>query len=436
MNTSEKISEIDQLTFVGTNNISSRETLITLYKRIRAFTEELCILLLTEDYVIQSMPDVSPTKWHLAHTTWFWEAFVLRKFDKNYKSINDQYNYLFNSYYVQVGERWTRSNRGLLSRPTVEQVYEYRHDVDKAMFNFFTETDDKDIHNMNVNINIGLNHEQQHQELMLTDIKHVFSINPLYPVYKENSTETSREIQQIKWIEFDEGVKEIGYNGNDFFYDNEKPRHKVYLNSYQLASRLVTNAEYIEFIEDGGYNEVTLWLSDGIAAVENNGWSAPLYWEKINDEWHYYTLNGFKKVNPYEPVCHVSQYEADAFAQWYGARLPTESEWENASANIKLEGNFVDNRHFHPLATKEGKGLQQMYGDLWEWTRSDYAPYPGYKIPPGAIGEYNGKFMSGQVVLRGGSCATSLNHIRNTYRNFFPPAARWQFMGIRLAKDS
>ncbi len=418
----------------------NREELIKRYKSVRDFTHTLCKPLVTEDYVIQSMADVSPTKWHLAHTSWFFEAFILSKVHKEYKSLHPQYNFLFNSYYVQVGERHTRSYRGLLSRPTVEQVYEYREYVNKNMIDFLENIDEKTFNEFSFVVEVGLNHEQQHQELLLTDIKHVFSANPLNPVYIEkNNSILNKDVPPMEWINFNEGLYEIGFDEKSFCYDNETPRHKEFVQSFKLGSRLITNKEYIEFINDGGYKNAPLWLSDGWATVEKENWKAPFYWEKKDGEWWNFTLTGFRKVNPEEPVCHVSFYEAEAFAHWAGARLPTEAEWETASSNLDIEGNFVENQYFHPTALKNNNGeksLRQMFGDVWEWTRSSYSPYPGYKTLPGALGEYNGKFMSSQLVLRGGSCATSETHIRKTYRNFFPPNARWQFMGIRLAKDS
>ena len=421
------------------SNKIDRESLINRYKSVRNFSHKLCKPLVTEDYVIQSMPDVSPTKWHLAHTSWFFEAFILSKAEKNYKSLHPQYNFLFNSYYVQVGERHTRAYRGLLSRPTVEQVYEYRSYVDKNMLHFLENSDDKTFNDFAFVVEVGLNHEQQHQELLITDIKHVFSVNPLKPVYKEISYEQTNNIPPLEWMNFEEGIYEIGFGENTFCYDNETPRHKEFVQSFKLGTRLITNKEYIEFMEDGGYKNAALWLSDGWATVEKENWNAPFYWEKKDDEWWNFTLNGFRKVELNEPVCHVSFYEADAFAHWSGSRLPTEAEWETASTNIQIKGNFVESEKFHPTPIESNDGektLRQLYGDVWEWTRSSYAPYPGYKPLPGALGEYNGKFMSSQMVLRGGSCATSETHIRKTYRNFFPPNARWQFMGIRLAKES
>ncbi len=405
---------------------------------VRNFSETLCKSLVTEDYVIQSMPDVSPTKWHLAHTTWFFETFILFKYLKDYKPINPKYSYLFNSYYIQAGERFIRGQRGLLSRPTVQEVYQYRKYVNDHIEKLLNNCDEKTLNELVSLIEIGNNHEQQHQELLLTDIKHVFSINPLYPVYADLLSPIVNSAPKIEWAEFEEGIYEIGHSGNGFAYDNESPRHKQYLNPFCIASRLVTNKEYIEFIEDGGYKKAEMWLSDGWATVEKEEWDSPMYWIKQDGEWWHFTLTGKHKIDPTEPVCHVSHYEADAFARWTGARLPTETEWEVASEGLPLEGNFVDNGNFHPVAIPEnsnGVKLKQMFGDVWEWTSSAYLPYPGYKTLPGALGEYNGKFMSNQMVLRGGSCATSKSHIRRTYRNFFPPCSRWQFMGIRLAKD-
>jgi ergothioneine biosynthesis protein EgtB len=324
----------------------------------------------------------------------------------------------------------------LLSRPTVKDIYKYRKFVDENVKAFIKNCDEKLYIEYAPIIEIGINHEQQHQELLLTDIKHVLSLNPLNPVYSAKEIVNNDAIPKMNWKEFDGGIIEIGNDGNSFSYDNETPRHKEFINPFRIANRLVTNGEYIEFIKDGGYKNAPLWLSDGWATTEVESWKAPLYWEKKDGEWWNFTLNGFRKVNPAEPVTHISYYEADAFASWKDARLPTEAEWEVTASAIQYNGNFVETLNFHPVPLQnEDDRLNQMYGDVWEWTRSSYSPYPGYKTLPGALGEYNGKFMSSQMVLRGGSCATSKTHIRNTYRNFFPPHSRWQFMGIRLAKE-
>lgn len=420
----------------------TQQNLIESYKKVREFSHTLAEPLEIEDYVIQSMPDVSPTKWHLAHTSWFFETFVLAKSIKNYKSPNPQYAYLFNSYYVQAGERHYRPKRGLISRPTVEETYSYRNHVDENMIGLMENADGKFWKNLSHVIEIGIHHEQQHQELILTDIKHVLSENPLRPAYvKEKTKNSSKSTKKPKsaWVGFDGGVYSIGHGGEGFGYDNEYPLHKVYLEPFSLKTTLVTNGEYMEFIDDGGYETPEIWLSEGWATVEGNGWKAPFYWEKTGRKWQEFTLNGMKGIDPSEPVSHLSYFEADAFARWSGARIPTEAEWEVAASGLPVEGNFVEDTKFHPSALNGGskvKGLKQMYGDVWEWTSSPYVSYPGFKTLPGALGEYNGKFMCNQMVLRGGSCATSKSHIRKTYRNFFPPDARWQFMGLRLAKDT
>lgn len=421
----------DQQTPVGTPGELSR-----LYREIRAFTEKLAAPLSPEDCVVQSMPDVSPTKWHLAHTTWFFETFVLQQQLAEYRPFHPRYGYLFNSYYNAIGERHPRPKRGLLSRPSLEEVYAYRESVDRWMLELL----DKDADTLSPEalgvIEIGLHHEQQHQELLLTDIKHVLSCNPLRPAYVERvAHQTTAEAVPCYWHEFPEQLVEIGHEGGSFAYDNEKPRHRVFLNPFKLCSRLVTNGEYLQFIADNGYRRPELWLSDGWATVTERQWEAPLYWEKLGDTWFHQTLAGLVKVHPANPVCHVSYYEADAFARWRNARLPTEAEWEVAATPLAIEGNFVETERFHPSAATESRTLTQMYGDVWEWTASPYSAYPGYRPAEGAIGEYNGKFMCNQFVLRGGSCVTSQSHIRPTYRNFFPPDARWQFTGIRLADD-
>ena len=418
--------------------VPERDYLTESYKAVRDFSLFLSAPLETEDYVIQSMPDVSPTKWHLAHTSWFFETFVLSKADKGYKSPSPQYAYLFNSYYIQAGERHLRPKRGLISRPTVRETLEYRRHVDEHMMSFMAGAGEKEWKELAPSIEIGIHHEQQHQELIVTDIKHVFSENPLRPVYSGSAGgKGSPATPPNERVLFDGGIYTIGHEGSGFGYDNEYPFHKVYLDPFKINSRLVTNREYMEFMDDGGYGNGALWLSEGWAKIQSTGWNAPFYWERDGNKWRYFTLSGMRDVDPDEPVCHVSYFEADAFARWAGARLPTEAEWEVAAADVPVEGNFVEERAFHPVPARvSGKGpLIQMYGDVWEWTQSAYASYPGFKTLPGALGEYNGKFMCNQFVLRGGSCATSETHIRKTYRNFFPPDARWQFMGIRLASD-
>ena len=416
----------------------SRHDFIERYQAVRRFTEHLCEPLVAEDYVIQSMPDVSPTKWHLAHMTWFWEAFLLSPMLPGYTSFHPQYAYLFNSYYNSLGERYARPMRGLLSRPTVEEVYLYRRYVDQRVVNLLNQVDERQFAEIAPIITIGLNHEQQHQELIITDIKHILSFNPLHPTYVERGQISPMNIPPIEWVTYPEGIHWIGHGGEGFCFDNEEPRHREFLHTFQLASRLITNGEYLEFIEDGGYTNPLLWLSDGWYTVQRERWEAPLYWEKRDGRWWAMTLHGFCEVDPAEPVCHVSYYEADAYARWANARLAREAEWELASRDVSIEGNFVEKGLYHPVALNgdtSGEKLVQMYGDVWEWTQSAYLPYPGYKPAPGAVGEYNGKFMCNQFVLRGGSCATSRSHIRPTYRNFFPPNARWQFMGLRLARE-
>jgi ergothioneine biosynthesis protein EgtB len=431
---------MDTLTDTSNNKESeirlTRKELVERFKNVRSFSAELAEPLETEDFVIQSMPDVSPTKWHLGHVSWFFEAFILSKALKNYKSVDPKYTYIFNSYYVLIGERFVRANRGLLSRPTVEEVINYRKYVNENLIDFLENCSDEIFEKYAPIVVIGLNHEQQHQELLLTDIKHVLSFNPLNPVYSSIDLPGGNS-QPLNWQFFDEGVFQIGNTGIKFCYDNETPVHKEFIHQFQLGSRLVTNQEYIEFIETGAYKKQELWLSDGWATLEREGWEAPLYWKKIDGKWWHFTLTGLKQVSPNEPVSHVSYYEAEAYSRWADGRLPTEAEWEVAADNIEIDGNFVNDKYFHPIPYNNSteQKLNQIYGDVWEWTQSAYLPYPGYKPLPGALSEYNGKFMSGQMVLRGGSCATYSNHIRKTYRNFFPPHSRWQFIGIRLAKN-
>jgi len=407
------------------------------YRDVRTFTEQLANGLAPEDMVVQSMPDVSPTKWHLAHTSWFFERFVLMEHSRGYRPLNDTYLYLFNSYYHQAGERHCRDQRGYISRPTVAEVMAYRRHVDEAVLGLLERPDAARLDAVAALVTLGVHHEQQHQELLLTDIKHVFSVNPLRPVYRETAAvKHDATVPPLRWIGFDGGVHEIGHAGNAFAYDNEGPRHRQFIAPFEIADRLVTNGEQLAFMDDGGYRRPELWLSLGWAAVQEHGWSEPFYWERRNGAWMHFTLTGMREVDPAEPVCHLSYFEADAFARWAGARLPTEAEWEVAASTADIAGNFVEDGRWHPIATSADAYLRQLYGDVWEWTASPYTPYPGFRPAAGAVGEYNGKFMCNQYVLRGGSCATSRSHIRPTYRNFFPPEATWQFTGVRLARDA
>ncbi len=415
-----------------------KDGLIARFRQVRDFSTRLCRGLQPEDYVVQSMPDVSPTKWHLAHTTWFFETFVVKVWLERYQSEVPQYAYLFNSYYNAAGDMHRRDLRGLISRPTVQETFRYRESIDDCVIELIEGADAALLAEIAPIVTLGIHHEQQHQELLVTDIKHVFAQNPLYPVF-EKSALVANETKTVpqNFIEFDEQTVLIGHAGNGFSYDNEGPQHRALVGPFALATRPVTNGEYLRFIEADGYRRSEFWLSLGWTTVQEQRWEAPLYWVKRDGAWWNFTLSGFRPVNESEPVTHVSYFEADAYANWIGARLPTEFEWERASAGLPIEGNFVDAQRFHPAPAPETspKNLQQMFGDVWEWTRSAYLPYPGYRAAPGALGEYNGKFMCNQMVLRGGSCATSRDHIRPTYRNFFQPEKRWQFTGIRLARD-
>ncbi|HEX8236396.1 MAG TPA: ergothioneine biosynthesis protein EgtB [Abditibacteriaceae bacterium] len=421
----------------------SAAVLFQSYLDVRCFTEKLCEPLQTEDYVVQSMPDVSPTKWHIAHTSWFFETFLLKANLPHYQSPHPQYDFLFNSYYNSVGDRHCRAHRGLISRPTVEETFRYRAFVDAQMGELLHSANEEQLQKLAPILTLGLHHEQQHQELLLTDIKHVFSVNPLLPAYRDRTSTQADLVPSQHWVSFDEGISEVGHMGDNFCFDNEEPRHREFLESFALSSRLVTNGEYLEFMQDGGYERPEFWLSAGWSTVQQNQWQAPFYWEKRGTDWQMFTLSGLHEISLDEPVCHVSLFEADAYARWAGARLPGEAEWEVAAANAlqsgnRITGNFADNGVLHPVplqSNSDDSTMAQMFGDVWEWTRSQYVPYPGYAPAAGALGEYNGKFMCNQFVLRGGSCATSASHIRHTYRNFFPPDARWQFSGIRLAKD-
>ena len=387
------------------------------------------------------MPDVSPAKWHLAHTTWFFETFILKRWLPNYQAEVPEYAYLFNSYYNAAGDMHRRDLRGLISRPTVEDTRRYRSSIDSHIEDLLSDANEKLLDEIEPIAILGIHHEQQHQELLVTDIKHVFAQNPLHPVFHERKINiVSAKPAPLSFVEFDEAVVEIGHEGSEFSYDNEGPRHRALVLPFSLATRPITNGEYIAFIEDNGYARAEFWLSLGWATLNepaSGGWQAPLYWEKCDGAWWNFTLSGFRPVDEAEPVTHLSYFEADAFANWSKARLPTEFEWEHAAANLPMNGNFVESERFHPQASNAAsdRQLMQMFGDVWEWTRSSYSPYPGYRAAPGALGEYNGKFMCNQYVLRGGSCATSQTHIRRTYRNFFQPEKRWQFNGIRLARD-
>ena len=438
MSTNVAMSRTVQPSLVSKLSDSEFVSLVERYQSVRRFTEQLCEPLTTEDYIIQSMPDVSPTKWHIAHTSWFFETFILSEAYPEYRSPNPQYGYLFNSYYVAAGQRHCRPKRGLLSRPTVQDVYDYRAHVDQHMLALLDVLDGAALQRWAPIVEIGLHHEQQHQELMLTDLKHNLSINPLRPAYRDLEDDTFHiNAPALRWIRFPEGVHSIGYDGNGFSYDNESPRHRVFVEPFELASRLITNGEYLNFIADGGYQRPELWLLMGWNMVQQEGWDSPLYWERYDDGWWMMTLAGMQPINEAAPVCHINYYEADAFARWSGARLPTEAEWEIAADQVSIQGNFVETSQLHPVPLVDeeiNNAPSQMFGDVWEWTQSHYSPYPGYQPAPGAIGEYNGKFMANQFVLRGGSCVTSVEHIRPTYRNFLHADASWQFSGIRLAK--
>jgi ergothioneine biosynthesis protein EgtB len=431
-----------------TANQSRIERLRDRFHQIRKFTNTLCVDLEPEDCVVQSMPDVSPTKWHLAHTTWFFETFILKKFIPGYRAEIPEYAYLFNSYYNAAGDMHRRDLRGLISRPTLSEAHRYRASIDSHIDDLLSTADEILFDELEKVFVLGLHHEQQHQELLITDIKHVFAQNPLYPVFRASkSARTSSTVSltaPLQFVDFEETVTAIGHGGEGFAYDNEGPRHRALVPAFSLGSRPVTNGEYIAFIEDNGYRRPELWLSLGWMTVNEQRWNAPLYWMQRDGAWWNFTLSGLRPVIPSEPVTHVSYFEADAYANWAGARLPTEFEWERASLDCPMDGNFVEAELFHPAAALFGvsadqphrdRSLHQMFGDVWEWTRSSYSPYPGYRAAPGALGEYNGKFMCNQYVLRGGSCATSRTHIRRTYRNFFQPEKRWQFTGIRLARD-
>jgi ergothioneine biosynthesis protein EgtB len=410
------------------------------YRAVRQCSEALAAALSAEDQQVQSMPDVSPTKWHLAHVTWFFETFLLKEHLPGYRPFDAAFAYLFNSYYEAVGPRHARPARGLLTRPSLEDVLDYRRHVDEAMARLIAAAGAPDDAVLPL-VTLGLHHEQQHQELLLMDIKHVFSCNPLYPAYRPVPAAPLGQAAALHWVEVAGGIRTIGHDSDGFAFDNEGPRHEVLLRDFHIASRLVTNGEYLEFIADGGYARPEFWFMDGIETARRDGWTAPLYWRRIDDAWFEFTLAGLRPLDPAAPVAHVSYYEAAAYAAWAGMRLPTEAEWECAAAalpsDIEQGANLLGSGRRHPAAAEVGGGRpRQMIGDLWEWTQSAYGAYPGYRATAGAIGEYNGKFMANQMVLRGGSCVTPPGHIRTTYRNFFYPHQRWMFSGIRLAEDA
>jgi len=404
-----------------------------MFRAVRERTMALAAPLNPEDQQVQSMLLTSPTKWHLAHTTWFFECFVLTRFARNYRPFDPHYHFLFNSYYEALGERYPRLDRGLVTRPGLAEIHRYRQHVDAAMETLIGGGAAAEAAAL---IELGCHHEQQHQELILTDIKHVLSLNPFGPAYAlVEAARPTAVSTQAGWVAVAGGLREIGHSGAGFHFDNEGPRHRVWLDDFRLATHPVSNREWLAFIADGGYSTATLWLSDGWATVQAESWRAPLYWRDADGGWQEFTLHGVQPLDPDAPVSHISYYEADAYARWAGKRLPSEAEWELAAAGLAVDGNLLETGALHPRAAGGGEGLRQMFGDVWEWTQSPYSPYPGFRAAPGALGEYNGKFMANQMVLRGGSCATPCAHIRAAYRNFFPPSARWQFSGLRLADN-
>ena len=416
----------------ATNN---EQILALQYSTIRNFSESLCKPLEIEDFCLQSMPDTSPVKWHLAHTSWFFETFLLEPFVEDYKPFNKKFNYLFNSYYNSVGKQYPRPQRGLQSRPSVAEIFQYRKYVDEQMKQLLN-ADHPQRSMIEYRLELGLNHEQQHQELLLTDLKHAWSYNPIEPVYQPSKTQSVISVNTVPnlgWNEFDSGLYVMGGSAGQFCFDNELPEHKVHLVDFQIANRLITNGEYLKFVESGCYQDPSHWLSEGWTVIQQQQWQHPIYWHNRKGKWYEFSLQGMQPLDPNLPACHLSYFEADAYARWADARLATEFEWELAAKNHQLEGNFAESAEFHPTAATAVN--QQFFGDCWEWTSSAYAAYPGFTTAPGAIGEYNGKFMCNQMVLRGGSCVTSSSHIRQSYRNFFYTDARWQFSGIRLARD-
>lgn len=431
----------ESLASLSSSHQLDRDALVRAYSGVRSATESLCEALETEDMVVQTMPDVSPIKWHLAHVTWFFEAMALSEAVPNYETCDEYVTSLFNSYYESIAEPYPRARRGLLTRPTVAEIMRYRQRVDARMLEFLQDAEDDVLERIAPTIEVGLHHEQQHQELMLMDILHVFAQNPLRPAYRKKTVSELAARSKLSWRRFDGGNVAIGAEAESFCYDNERPRHEVVLPAFELASRLVTSGEYLQFMRDGGYERPELWLADGWNLVQGEGWTAPLYWERDSegdDSWNAMTLGGLRAVDENQPVCHVSYYEADAYARWADCRLPTEFEWEHATAGLEVRGNFAESGRFHPRATglDTSDSVLQLYGDVWEWTSSPYAGYPGFQPFEGALGEYNGKFMINQVVLRGGCCVTPQSHIRPSYRNFYYPQQRWMFSGIRLARSA
>ena len=416
---------------------ADRAAILNCYRETRDQSLALADPLSPEDWMLQSMPDASPVKWNLAHTSWFFETFILKKYAAGYEEFHPKFCYLFNSYYNQIGKMHPRPERGLLSRPSAADIRAYRDHVDRAMARLVETAAEDLVTDIAPLVALGLAHEEQHQELLLTDIKHALYQNSLKPAAYEHSIEVGASAPRaLQFENMEGGLCDIGWNGDGFAFDNEGPRHKVFLEPFKLANRLVTNAEFVAFIEDGAYENPALWLADAWALIQEQGWRAPLYWHCDDGEWRRFSLFGDKKIDPYEPVSHVSQYEAAAYAFWAGARLPTEFEWEAAASLFPIEGRFCEKAGVKEPGRAVGdERITQLYGDCWEWTASAYVAYPKYAVPAGAVGEYNGKFMSGQMVLRGGSCATPAGHMRASYRNFFPADARWQFSGIRLAKD-
>ena len=419
--------------FAALTTKTSRDTLIAEFDRVRRHTEALCEPLAIDDYQLQSIVQTSPPKWHIAHVTWFFETFVLPHFRSEYKPFDPRFDYIFNSYYYTHGMMHLRSERGMLSRPTVADVYDYRAHVDDNMKHLIENVDEARWDELAFRVTLGLNHEEQHQELLLMDIKHNFSVNPLKPAYRDDLNPPRGEGREMRWLERAGGIRQIGHGNEGFAFDNEIPRHDVLVRNHRLADRFVTNGEYLAFIEEGGYDNASLWLSDGWVLIQKEGWHHPLYWAREDGRWMQFTLGGMRVLNQHEPVCHLSFYEADAYARWAGKRLPQESELETLLAEQSVGSNYCYSDILHPAPASDAG---QWYGVLWAWTGSPYVAYPGFKPLDGSIGEYNGKFMSSQMVMKGGCCATPYGHARASYRNFFYPAERWAFTGLRLAEDA